>query len=67
MYIYMFYGSIFFQKCLGYTPKVRMLKPDVVPTLHLPPDHSQNVTSTAAINRNKRNEMKLRKQVNFKF
>jgi len=43
-----------------------MLKPDAVPTLHLPPDHSQSVTSTSAINRNKRIEAKSMKQVNFK-
>ncbi|KAL4112260.1 hypothetical protein QTP88_016081 [Uroleucon formosanum] len=35
---------------LGYTPKVRLLKPDAVPTLHLPPDHSQSITSSSAIN-----------------
>lgn len=43
-----------------------MLKPDALPTLHLPPDHSQNVTSTSAINRNKRIEAKSMKQVDFK-
>ncbi|XP_060859558.1 THAP domain-containing protein 1-like [Metopolophium dirhodum] len=48
---------------LGYTPKVRLLKPDAVPTLYLPPDHSQSVTSSSAINRNKRIEAKSMKQV----
>ncbi|KAL5246033.1 hypothetical protein ACI65C_013441 [Semiaphis heraclei] len=50
----------------GYTPKVRLLKPDAVPTLHLPLDHSQSVTSTSTINRNKRIEAKSMKRVNFK-
>lgn len=41
-----------------------MLKPDAIPTLHLPVDHTQNTTSTSAINRDKRMEAKLIKQVN---
>lgn len=62
----MFNNNLFFQKQLGYTPKVRLLKPDAVPTLHLPLDHSQSVTSTSTINRNKRIEAKSMKRVNFK-
>jgi len=50
----MFNNNLFFQNHIGYTPKIRMLKPDAIPALHLLPDHSQNVTSTSAINRNKR-------------
>lgn len=61
----MFNNNLFFQKQLGYTPKVRLLKPNAVPTLHLPPDHSQSVTSSSAINRNRRIEAKSMKQVNF--
>ncbi|KAF0715122.1 THAP-type domain-containing protein [Aphis craccivora] len=47
---------------LGYISKVRMIKPNAITTLHLPPDHSQSVTSTSAINRNKRIEAKSMKQ-----
>lgn len=60
----MFNNNLFFQKHLGYTPEVPLLKPDAVPTLYLPPDHSQSVTSSA-INRNKRFEAKSMKQVHF--
>jgi len=49
----MFNNNLFYQKRLGYTPKVCMLKPDAVPTLHLPPDHSQSLNSThRSINQN---------------
>lgn len=49
---------------LGYTPKVRYLKSDAIPSLNLPIDHTQtDKVSTSTLNRRNRMESRLKKQV----
>lgn len=52
---------------LGYTPKFRRLKPEAVPSLRLPPDHSQTMLSECAVMRKNRMVAQSAKQVIFKL
>lgn len=48
---------------LGYTPKVKKLKPDVIPSLNLPADTFLSQLSLSAVNCKEKIEKKLAKQV----
>jgi len=48
---------------LGYKPKVKYLKKNVLPSLNLPLDHSQTPLSESSLNRRNRMNVKHTKQV----
>lgn len=50
---------------LGYTPKIRLLSPVAVPTLHLPIDRASLPMSQSMVDRQNRVAAKLEKQVNY--